>query len=133
MSRNWLWFMNTTEGFRFHHCNLCQLTNSCIKPIKVQVHLFLSFLLKQNFLLCSMFFGIFLGFCTFLHKIWITLQIWILSFGTLTLRDSHGQDCSNGISLGMDHFHFFSNDRFIMKTTTNKRKTKRSFLMEIVF
>ena len=30
--------------------------------------------------------------------------------------------------LGMDRFHFFLNDRFIMKTTTKKRKTKRSFI-----
>ena len=27
----------------------------------------------------------------------------------------------------MDLFHFFLNDRFVMKTTTKKRKTKRSF------
>ena len=33
----------------------------------------------------------------------------------------------------MDRFHFFLNYRFVMKTTTKKRKTKRSFSKTTVF
>ena len=104
-------------------CNLCQLTNSCIKPIKVQVHLFLSFLLKQNFLLCSMFFGIFLGFCTFLHKSGLPckfefcdlahLHYWIPTVKTVLT-----------VSLRMDHFHFFLKRSFRYENDDEKNKNE---------
>ena len=37
------------------------------------------------------------------------------------------------VQIGMDRFNLKKNDRFVMKTTTKKRKTKRSFTKTIVF